>query len=158
MLAVQQRNEAAAGLLVRCGADPDLGDRFCSPLAHAAYQDSIRDRSTNSVELVLDAGAARAGYPPLFMAVNQEGSSAAVLGRLVAAGCDINGRLDMPTSLDHGETVLHMVASIGDAALVDAAVGLGADIHARSRRGRTPLHEAAWCERGHVRSTARPRR
>lgn len=139
VLAVRHRNEQAASLLLAAGADPDHGTDGWSVLAEAAYQDSVLDRSTTFVGRLLAASADPnpAGYPPLLGAVNQEGSSAAVLGQLVAAGADVTA-----TGAD-GEAVLHRIAGLADATLVDAALDAGAPIDARDDRGRTPLLAAA---------------
>jgi ankyrin repeat protein len=144
VLAIRHRNEQAADLLVAAGADPNhLADGW-SVLAEAAYQDSVLDRSTTFVDPLLTAGADPnpAGYPPLLCAVNQEGSSAGVLRRLVAAGADVAA-----TGAD-GETVLHRIAGLAGAALVDAALDAGAPIDARDDRGRTPLLAAADAANG----------
>jgi uncharacterized protein len=138
-IALQFRREDAARALVDAGADPDhLGDGY-SNLAWAAYQDSVRDRSTRFVELLLGAGAdpRPGGYPPTFMTINDEGRSIEVLTRLVRAGADLaatDGR---------GETVLHRAAVMASGDFVDPIVDLGASLEARDDHGRTPLLTAA---------------
>jgi ankyrin repeat protein len=140
MLAVHHRNEDAADVLLTAGADPDHVTDGWSTLGEGAYQDSVLDQDTSFVDRLLRAGADAnpAGYPPVLCAINQEGCSASVLRRLVAAGADITA-----TGADGG-TVLHRVAGIAEeAALVDASLDLGAALEARDDRGRTPLLAAA---------------
>jgi cytohesin len=140
MLAVRHRKEDALDVLLAAGADPNhVTDGQWSALAAGAYQDSVLDQATTFVNRLIRAGADPnpAGYPPLLCAINQEGCSAAVLGRLVAAGADITA------TEAGGGTVLHRVAGIAEAPLVDAVLDAGADIEARDDRGRTPLLAAA---------------
>ena len=78
-------------------------------------------------------------YPPTLQAINQEGSSGAVLTRLIDSGADIMARSEYD-----GETVLHRIAAIADEGdLVDVGLRLGAAIEDRDRHGRTPLLVAA---------------
>jgi len=142
MIAVQFRHESCAETLLLAGADPDHVHDGRSVLTEAAYQDSIREQTTRFVERLLAAGADPnpQGYPPLFNAVNQEGSSASVFRRLVAAGAHIG-------ALAGGdrETVLHRIAQICDDSdgMLDVAFEAGAELEARDGRGRTPLLAAA---------------
>ena len=140
VLAIGARSETSVRSLLRAGADPNHENDGFSVLCDAAYEDSVLDQDTDFVGLLIAAGADPnpAGYPPLFMAVNQEGSSASVLRRLVASGADISA----VTPAD-GETILHRIVSIAERAMIDAAMECGAKIEARDARGRTPLLTAA---------------
>jgi ankyrin repeat protein len=148
-LAISFRHEAAVDALLRAGADPDysrddwsvLNSRDdWSVLNDAVYQDSRPGEPTHLAERLLAAGANLnpPGYPPLFCTVNQEWSSGSVLRQLVAAGADIAAIGGWER-----QTVLHRIAEIADADLVDAALDLGADIEARDGQGRTPLLASA---------------
>lgn len=140
-LAVRFRRRDAAVALLEAGANPNHMNDGWPILATAVYEDSRPGPSSSFVELLVAAGAdvnPAGAYPPLFCAINQEWSSGIVLARMVSVGADI-GALG---GWEH-ETVLHRIASIADADLVDTALGLGARIEARNQEGRTPLHAAA---------------
>lgn len=109
-------------------------------LTEAAYADSTREQSTRFAECLIEAGANPnpPGFPPLFCTVNQEGSSGAVIRRLVDAGADIAAVAGWEK-----ETVLHRIACIDDVDLIDLLLELGADIEALDGSGRTPLLSAA---------------
>ena len=64
---------------------------------------------------------------------------------LVAAGADVNAAFGGP---QHDETPLHWAASADDVALVDALLGLGADVEARGGTiaGGTALDDAVGYE------------
>lgn len=126
--------------LLQAGADPNFSNDAWSVLNDAVYEDSRPAEDTHFVELLLAAGADPnpPGYPPLFCAVNQEWSSGSVLRHLVAAGADIKAIGDWEQ-----RTVLHRIAAIAGASLVDTALDLNAAIEARDRLGRTPLLAAA---------------
>lgn len=126
--------------LLRAGADPNYSHDDWSVLNDAVYQDSRPDEPSHLADRLLAAGADLnpRGYPPLFCAVNQEWSSGAVLRQLVAAGADIAA-----IGGSERQTVLHRIAEIADADLVDTALDLGADIESRDGHGRTPLLAAA---------------
>lgn len=140
-LAVRFRRTPAAVALLEAGANPNHINDGWPILATAAYEDSRPGEQPVFVELLLAAGAEvnpPGCYPPLFCTVNQEWSSGPVLAQMVSAGADIGviaGR--------ERETLLHRIAWIADAALVDFALDLGADIEARDAEGRTPLLVAA---------------
>lgn len=138
--AILRRRDEAAAALLGCGANPNHVQGDWSLLTEAAYQDARPDEPTRLVSLLLAAGADPnpAGYPPTFAAVNQEWCSGTVLRQLVTAGADIGcvGGWER-------QTVLHRIAEIAEADLVDVAVDLGADIEARDASGRTPLLAAA---------------
>jgi uncharacterized protein len=143
MLAVQFRHESCVDALLQAGANPNHVNDEWSLLTEAAYADSTLGRSTRFVERLIDVGANPnpPGYPPLFCAVNQEGSSGAVIHRLVGAGADIAAVAGWEK-----ETVLHRIACIADVDhvdLIDLLLKLGADIEARDESGRTPLLSAA---------------
>jgi ankyrin repeat protein len=140
LLAIRWRRTRAGDALLRYGADPNFCTDGWSVLCEAAYQDARPEDPTRFVERLLVAGADPnpPGYPPLLAAVNQEWSSGDVLRRLAAAGADVS-------AVDpwDGETVLHRIAAIADADLVDVALDLGANREARDGAGRTPLLSAA---------------
>jgi ankyrin repeat protein len=140
LLAIRWRRTRAVDALLRYGADPNSCTDGWSVLSEAAYQDARPEDPTRFVERLLVAGADPnpPGYPPLLAAVNQEWSSGDVLRRLAAAGADVS-------AVDpwDGETVLHRIAAIADADLVDVALDLGANREARDGAGRTPLLAAA---------------
>jgi ankyrin repeat protein len=140
VLAIRWRRTRAVDALLRHGADPNFCTDGWSVLCEAAYQDARPDDPTRFVERLLAAGADPnpKGYPPLLAAVNQEWSSGGVLRRLVAAGADVSA-----VSPWDGETVLHRIAAISDADLVDVALDLGANREAHDGAGRTPLLSAA---------------
>lgn len=140
VLAIRSRSDTAVRSLLRAGANPNHENDGFSVLCDAAYEDSVLGQDTDFVGLLVAAGAKLnpSGYPPLFMAVNQEGSSASVLRRLVAAGADINA-----VAAADGETVLHRIVSIAEPTMIDAALKCGAKLEARDARGRTPLLSAA---------------
>jgi ankyrin repeat protein len=140
-LAISFRHEAAVDALLHAGADPNYSHDDWSVLNDAVYQDSRPGQPTHLVARLLAAGADLnpPGYPPLFCTVNQEWSSGSVLRQLVAAGADIAA-----VGGWERQTVLHRIAEIADADLVDTALGVGADIEARDGQGRTPLLAAAF--------------
>src|SRR5690606_16990368 len=140
LLAVTWRQEAAFDALLSAGATPDFSDDGWSVLAEAAYQDSRPDEPTQFVSRLLAAGANPnpRGYPPLLCAVNQEWSSGSVLQQLVSVGANI-----ATVWGPERDTVLHRIAWMGDADLVDAALEVGAEIEARNAEGRTPMLVAA---------------
>ena len=148
-LAIAHRQEAAAEALLRAGANTNHG----SLLSDAAYQDSRPWEPTHFVTLLLAAGAEpmREGAYPLFLTANQEWSSPSVLRQLVAAGIEINGRVEA------GQTVLHRIAQISGDEMVDAAVDAGADLEAKDADGRTPvmLAERNENKRSYARLVAR---
>ncbi|MEI2704342.1 MAG: ankyrin repeat domain-containing protein [Ilumatobacteraceae bacterium] len=143
MLAVQFRHESCVDALLQAGANPNHVNDEWSLLTEAAYADSTREQSTRFAERLIAAGANPnpPGYPPLFCTVNQEGSSGAVIRRLVDAGADIAAVAGWEK-----ETVLHRIACIADVDdvdLIDLLLELGADIEALDGSGRTPLLSAA---------------
>lgn len=140
LLAVRLRREGVAAALLTAGADPNTVNDDRPIFAEAAYHDSRPDEPTHLVERLLAAGADvnPRGYPPLFNTVNQEWSSATVFRRLIATGADIAARAGW-----EDETVLHRIAAIDDAPMIDLALDAGADIEARDCFGRTPLNVAA---------------
>jgi ankyrin repeat protein len=138
--------EAAIGMgqveiaraLLDAGASVDtLSDGF-SLVALAAYRASVSG-PMELLDLLIERGAAVNGgeYPAVLMAVNQEGSSVAVLRRLVESGASINA------TAEDGETVLHRIAEIATPELAAVALELGADLEARDGQGRTPYLAAA---------------
>ena len=134
--------------LLRAGANVGHVNDGWSVLAEAAYVDATGDQTTNLVERLIDAGADPnpSGYPPLFCAVNQEGSSADVITRLAAAGADVQAVAGYER-----ETLLHRIAQIGDEDdphFIDLVLEIGADIEALDGAGRTPLLAAARCGNG----------
>ena len=139
-LAISFRHEAAVDALLRAGADPNYSHDDWSVLNDAVYQDLRPGEPTHLAARLLAAGADQnpPGYPPLFCAVNQEWSSGSVLRQLIAAGADIAAIGGWER-----QTLLHRIAEIADADLVDTALDVGADIDARDGRGRTPLLAAA---------------
>ncbi len=139
-LAISFRHEAAVDALLRAGADPNYSHDDWSVLKDAVYQDSRPYGATHLADRLLAAGADvnPPGYPPVLCTVNQEWSSGPVLRQLVNAGADIGAS----GGWEH-QTVLHRIAELDDAALVDTALDLGADIEARDGQGRTPLLAAA---------------
>jgi ankyrin repeat protein len=140
LLAITWRRTAAVDALLRHGADPNFSNDGWSVLCEAAYQDARPDDPTRFVDRLLAAGADPnpPGYPPLLAAVNQEWSSEGAIRQLAAAGADLSRVC--PWS---GETVVHRIAAIADAGLVDVALDLGADLEACDGAGRTPLLAAA---------------
>jgi ankyrin repeat protein len=67
-------------------------------------------------------------------------NGAAIVGTLIAAGADVNGRFTGP----HTETALHWAASSDDVDVLDALLDAGADIEAAGAviGGGTPLADA----------------
>ncbi len=140
VLAVRWRNEDAAQALLNAGANPNASNEGWSVLADAAYQDSSPNDPTHFVDRLLKAGGNPnpPGYPPLFCTVNQEWWSGPVLQLLTSAGANIEA-----VAGPEAETVLHRIAWIADAGMVDFALDAGAAIEARDGEGRTPLLAAA---------------
>ena len=58
---------------------------------------------------------------------------------LIARGADVRAA-DEPA----GQTALHLAAQYGQAAVAATLVARGADVNARTKGGRTPLHDAAF--------------
>lgn len=140
-LAVRFRRAHSVVALLAAGANPNHSNDGWPILATAVYEDSRPGARPVFVELLLAAGAEvhpPGCYPPLFCTVNQEWSSGPVLAQMVSAGADIGAIAGRER-----ETLLHRIAWIADAALVDVALGLGAEIEARDAEGRTPLLVAA---------------
>ncbi|MFM2071091.1 MAG: hypothetical protein RLZZ623_1354, partial [Actinomycetota bacterium] len=90
MLALQFRHGPCVDALLQAEANPNHVNDEWSLLSEAAYADSTREPTTGFAERLLEAGANPnpPGYPPLFCTINQEGSSGAVIRRLVDAGAD----------------------------------------------------------------------
>lgn len=134
---------------LEAGADPnatdDTDDRPAawSALAEAAYQDAVGDHSARFVEILLGAGADPnpPGYPPLFMCINQLGTSLPAMRRLLDAGADPNA-----TSPADGDTLVHRVTQIGSADAIELVLGLGLSLERGDARGRTPLLAAVHQE------------
>lgn len=148
VLAVRSRSVDCVEALLRAGANAAHVNDGWSVLAEAAYVDATGDQTTNFVQRLIDAGADPnpSGYPPLFCAVNQEGSNADVIKRLAAAGADVQAVAGYER-----ETLLHRIAQIGDeddAHFIDLVLEIGADIEALDGAGRTPLLTAARCGSG----------
>jgi ankyrin repeat protein len=139
-LAVQFRRMEAVVALLEAGANPNHMNDGWPILGTAVYEDSRPGPSTAFVEVLLAAGADvnPPGYPPLFCTVNQEWSSSTVMAQMVSAGADIDA-----VGGWERQTLLHRIAQIADADLVDAALDLWASIEARDGEGRTPLLAAA---------------
>lgn len=144
VLAVRSRSVACVEALLLAGANVGHVNEGWSVLAEAAYMDATLDQTTDFVERLIAAGADPnpAGYPPLFCAVNQDGSSAEVIRQLAEAGADVRTLAGYER-----ETLLHRIAQIADGEeevhLIDVVLELGADIEALDGAGRTPLLAAA---------------
>lgn len=142
MLAVRFRQGQTAAELIALGADPNAAsggpDDFpqWSVLAESAYQDAVGDQRTGFVDLLLAAGAGPnpPGYPPLFACINQEGSSAAVMRRLLDAGADPGA-----VSPGDGDSLVHRATQVGSPEVIEFVFSLGLSIEGRDRNGRTPL-------------------
>ena len=124
--------------LLALGASPDANGSGWSPLCDAVHADSVAPEG-DFVSLLFDAGVnpRPAGYPPILLACNQDGSRPALLATLVAYGVDRDA-VD-----DHGDSLLYLVAEINGAEELDAALALGIALEARNHDGRTPLLNAA---------------
>ena len=57
--------------------------------------------------------------------------------QLIKAGVNVNARVNDRTALD-------MAAGIGYSSAVEVLIKGGADVNTKGRRGRTPLHAAAY--------------
>lgn len=109
----------------------------CGPSIHNAVAKNDIETVTAMLEAdkrVCDARD-RLGKTPMLFAVNF--ARPEILGKLIAAGCDVNA-VD-----DTGMTPLHVAAFIDLPGAVPVLLEAGAKIEAKDRFGDTPLHTAA---------------
>jgi ankyrin repeat protein len=62
---------------------------------------------------------------------------------LATAGLTADATFEWPKASYIGDTALHIAAAVYAAEIAERLIGLGADVHARNRRGAQPLHYAA---------------
>lgn len=112
-------------------------------LTEAAYRDAIGDRTARLVDILLAAGSDPnpPGYPPLFMSIQQIGTSVLAMRRLLDAGAD-------PYAIHpaDGDTLVHRVTQIGTTDAVELVLSLGLSLERRDGRGRSPLLAAVHQE------------
>ncbi|HEV2123827.1 MAG TPA: ankyrin repeat domain-containing protein [Chloroflexota bacterium] len=122
-------------------------------LGHTLLHSAAATADPVLVELLLDLGldvraADEMGHTPLAAVANRvfnrglkpynDGVIAARL--LIVGGADVNGRSGVA-----GQTPLHMAARRGNVELGRLLMSCGADVHARSAKGDTPLRRAQNC-------------
>ena len=123
-LASAHGNKAIVCSLVREGASVSApNNRGQHPLRVAVKHDHVA-----AVDALPKAGADpdeayRDDHPPIFLAHD----SLAMTRCLLKNGADVNA-----VAGDYGFTVLHLVAGLGNANVVEALIGAGADVAARS--------------------------
>ncbi|MYF19452.1 MAG: hypothetical protein F4218_02130 [Synechococcus sp. SB0677_bin_5] len=143
-------NDAAtlepARLLLRAGADPNIGSRYGTPLSHA-----IRHGATELVDLLIQVGvhvnaADRFGITPLHEAVSpwhgDHEAAVRIAEALIQAGADVNPPPSTPSTFLTGGTPLSLAAGRNNLAMVRLLIEHGADVQARGGLD-GPLHVAA---------------
>ena len=133
-------------------------------LAHGALPDGhpldpgepLRDASSPNVASILLAhGATRENTSALHAAVYNE--NLPLIEFLIESGVDINERqykgrkvlVQKDFQADHG-TALHVAAKKGYLAPAKILVNAGANLRAKSKRGRTPRDTAEFCKKPEV--------
>jgi ankyrin repeat protein len=134
----------------RVSAEPSMiHERYAGrTLLHAAAAAGSLRTVTLLLYLGADPNALDGGkHTPLYCIGNECASeeSADVVRSLVRAGA----RVDASDGVT-GATPLHMAARRGNAVVAEALLECGANIHARDRRGDTPLDRALNCKKAHV--------
>jgi len=133
------------GSLLAAGAEVNARDLDrVAPLHFATMADSV---SVGAIELLLAAGAeVDASYKlaawfdedraPVLIATEYQ-KNPAILARLLAAGADVDVRIQA------GRTLLHVAATNGRPVHIERLIEAGMDVNARNDHGETPLHVAA---------------
>lgn len=152
ILAVQYQRMDTVQLLLDLGADPfrimDNGMNAMHVACKMGHIDMVRLLSRRVSRLA--TRSTRDGWPPVLLAASA--GQTEIVEALLNAGANVN---DATPVIDHehgGDSALHCAMRRGHIRTAELLVARGADVNSATRKGHTPLIEAA--EKGHTRLTA----
>ncbi len=134
--AVREKNMDMARLLIANGADVHARTSFtlASPYASGGGEDKARATSVEGA--AVGAADSQGGITPMYYALIRADKEA--MEMLTAKGA----KIDVNFKYRDGWTLLHDVAWLGQANSTRLLLDLGADVNAKTQKGRTPMDVA----------------